>query len=67
MQLQVNDAGSWRKVINFNAAADISIREAACIIMDTGSAKAMRIVDDGIVVAHCKRDSGTGASEWVTA
>ena len=64
MRLQINDSGAWRNVVDFPAAREDRVRLAAIVLADAGQVKCMRIVDDGITVAYCEKDT-SGMYAWV--
>ena len=56
MKLQINDAGSWRHISNFDAIDESGVRQQAPKLMAVVNERAtLRILDDtGNVRAHCK-------------
>lgn len=62
MKLQVKDSGAWRNVLNFDAAraADVEAAAASLLRAAGGLGTAMRIVEDGLVMALCEQP----ACEW---
>lgn len=56
MKLQINDAGSWRQVSNFNAFDEHAVREQSAKLLAIVNERAsLRILDDtGAVRAYCK-------------
>jgi hypothetical protein len=56
MKLQINDAGSWRHVSNFDALHESGVRQQAPKLMAIVNERAtLRILDDkGDVRAYCR-------------
>jgi len=55
MQLQMNNSGAWRNVVQFKATQERVVRQAAENLAVAGGIRGFRIVDEGIAVAHCLR------------
>jgi len=64
MLLQVNDSGAWRNAVRFKGSSERPIREAGLILAEAGDLKALRIIDDGIVIAYCERPEPDAPYEW---
>jgi hypothetical protein len=56
MKLQINDAGSWRHISNFNAIDESGVRlQAPKLMVIVNERATLRILDDkGNVRAYCK-------------
>ncbi len=60
MKLDVNNSGSWKSLMSFNASMESFVREAAPrLMMASSKAPKLRILDDkGDVVAYLDHPAG---------